>query len=113
VRHADVGPGALGTIAWAGPDRLLFGGEGEAFRLLDRRLRPVRRYAHGLGDPRGMVVRGRTAFGVEEGRLVAARLPRLRPRPLAHLPTTDVGALVPVVGAPPLRARSAAACVRP
>jgi hypothetical protein len=55
-----------------------------------------------------MAARGGNVFGVDEGRLLVARLPGLRVRRLAHLPSSDVYALAAVTGAPPLRTARAA-----
>jgi hypothetical protein len=46
-----------------------------------------------------MAQRGGTVFGVDDDELLAARLPGLRVRRLADLPSSDVYALVPVRGA--------------
>lgn len=108
IRRVPLGEGAGGSVAWIGRDRLVYGGEGHYFRLFDSGLRTVGRFRSHLGGSRFMAARGRTVFGVDEDRLLAARPPGLRVRRLAHLPSSDVYALAAVTGAQPLRtARSA------
>jgi hypothetical protein len=103
VRRVPLGEGAGGSVAWTGRDRLLYGGEGHDFRLFDGALRTVSRFRSHLGGSRFMAARGRTVFGVDEDRLLAARTPGLRVRRLAHLPSSEVYALAAVTGAPPMR----------
>ena len=78
-------------------------------RLLDRKLRTVRRSPLVLPEPPIPVVCGRRAFGVDGDRLVVLRLRDLRLRELGRLPTSDVVALAAVRGAAPLRGRTARA----
>ena len=103
IRRVPLGEGAAGTLAWTSPDRLLYGGEGYSLRLFDGELRTVGRFRGHFGGSRFMAARGRTVFGVDDGRLLAARLAGRRVGRLAHLPSTDVYALAAVTGAPPLR----------
>jgi hypothetical protein len=103
VRRVPLGEGAGGTLAWTSRDRLVYGGEGSYFRLFDGALRTVGRFRSHLGGSRYMAPLGGTVFGVDEDRLLAARLPGLRVRRLAHLPSSEVFALAAVAGAPPLR----------
>jgi hypothetical protein len=103
TRVVPLGEGAAGSLAWTGRDRLVYGGDGFYFRLFNGALQTVGRYRTHFGGSRFIAARGRTVFGVDEDRLLAARLPRLRVRRLAHLPSSEVYALTPVTGAPPLR----------
>ena len=103
IRQVALGEGAEGSLEWTGRDRLVYGGDGFHFRLFNGALRTVGRFRTHFGSSRFMAVRGGAVFGIDEDRLVAARLPGLRVRRLAHLPSSDVYALTAVTGAPPLR----------
>jgi len=108
VRQVPLGEGAEGRLAWTGRDRLVYGGDGFHFRLFNGVLRTVGRFRTHFGGSRFMAARGGTVFGIDEDRLLAARLPGLRVRRLARLPSSDVYALTAVTGAPPLRTASRA-----
>jgi hypothetical protein len=112
VRRFPIGEGAGGRLVWTGRNRLLYGAEDAYFRLFDGALRTVRRSRRHMSGSRFMALRGRTVFGIDDGELLAARLPGLRVRRLAHLPSIDVFALAAVSGAPRLQrtASSAGAC---
>src|SRR5918997_489760 len=101
VRRAPLGHGAEGSLVWTGRGRLVYGGEN--FRLFDGALRTLGRFRSHFGGARFMAARGRTVFGVDEDRLLAASVPGLRVRRLGRLPSSDVHALAAVRGAPPLR----------
>jgi hypothetical protein len=112
VRRFPIGDGAGGQLVWTGRDRLLYGAEDAYFRLFDGALRTIRSSRRHLSGSRLMTLRGRTVFGIDDGELLAARLPGLRVRRLNRLPSIDVFSLASVSGAPRLQraASSALAC---
>jgi hypothetical protein len=100
-----------GALTWLRSDRLLLAGDGEPFRLFDRRLRQLQRMPAGFAPGvRLVAARAGTAYGVDGDQLVAASLPGLTVRRIADLPTSEVAALEPIPrGARPLRASASAA----
>jgi hypothetical protein len=84
------------SVLWLSNDRLLLGGDSNALRLYDGRLRPLRRYATEF-TPIKLILQGDRIYGIGDG-LHVAEAPGYVERILGRLPAPGLYNLVAIPG---------------